>query len=49
MVGFGGAVSTVVNVVLQPAPSVTTHEYVPAVKFVTDGVPSPAGFPGNQL
>ena len=34
---------------VQPLASVTVQVHVPAVKPVTDVVPSPVGFPGVQL
>ena len=35
-------------IVVQPLASVTVTDHVPAVRPVTDGVPSPAGLPGVQ-
>ena len=44
-----GCVMTVSKVVVQLCESVMVHVYVPAQRLVTDGVPSPVGFPGVQL
>jgi hypothetical protein len=33
----------------QPFKSVTVHAHVPAIKPVTEAVPSPVGLPGPQL
>ena len=45
---FNVAINTVV-VPMQPLLSVTSHLQVPADNPVTEGVPLPVGFPGDQL
>ena len=44
-----GSVIVKFTAVIQALASVTVHVQVPAVRPVTEVVPSPAGFPGVQL
>ena len=45
----GGCVTVKFCALVQPLASVTVHVQVPAVKPVTEVVPSPVGLPGVQL